>query len=181
MTEQKVSSRYARAIMDVAEQEAITANVLEDFQFIKELLKQSRELLNLIHSPIISVLKKKDILKEILENKVNILTLNFVLLLVDKRREDLILSIIEQFRNIFDINNNRLRAEITSATELTSAIKEQILAKFSSLTGKTILPEYKTDPKVKGGVMIRVDDLVYDATLKTQLKLLEQTLNGTRV
>jgi F-type H+-transporting ATPase subunit delta len=176
MTEQKVSTRYARALLDITEESAITDKILQDLDMIKRMINSSKELDNLIHSPVIADWKKKNIFKELLENNTSPITLTFIELLIDKGREDLIEAIIAKFHEINDLKQNRVNIEVTSATELTEAIKSKVVTKLTETTSKTIIPTYITDPTVKGGISIRVNDWVYDATLKTQLRLLKENL-----
>jgi F0F1-type ATP synthase delta subunit len=51
MSELKVSSRYAKALLDIAEKENKTQQVKVDFVKIQELIKTSKEINNLIKSP----------------------------------------------------------------------------------------------------------------------------------
>lgn len=178
MTEQKVSTRYANAILDIAEQESLTKDIIRDFDLIKTMLDNSRELMNLIKSPVIADWKKKNIFEELILNKVHKLTMNFMLLLINKGRIDLLPSIIIQFGNLYNLHNNRVKAIIKSASVLTESVKSKVMLRLTELTGKIILPEYQTVKSVKGGISIQIDDWVYDATLKTQLELLRKQLSG---
>lgn len=178
MTEQIVSTRYANAILDIAERESLTKDIISDFEVLRKMLLSSKELLNLIKSPIIAELHKKKVFQELLSNRVNKLTMNFVLLLINKGRIELLPSILIQFINLYNLHNNRVKAKITSASELTEPLKSKMMLKLTEMTGKIILPEYKTDKSIKGGISIQIDDWVYDATIKTQLELLRKQLSG---
>lgn len=178
MTEQKVSSRYANAILDIAEQESLTNEVIRDFELLQSMLDSSKELVTFTVSPVIADWQKKKIYEELISSKVHKLTMNFILLLINKGRIDLLPSIIIQFGNLYNLHNNRVKAIIKSASELTETVKSKIMLKLTEITGKVILPEYKTDKSIKGGLSIQINDWVYDATLKTQLELLRKQLSG---
>lgn len=180
MTEQKVSSRYARALLDIADKEAITDKVIVDLDLVSEMIRSSKELNNLVQSPIVADWQKKKIFQELLSGKTQEVTLKFIELLIDKGREVLIENIIDRFLKLYDEKNNRVKIDVTSATELTDTLKSKIVAKLTEATSKTIIPTYFTDPSVKGGISIRVNDWVYDATLLTQLKLLKEDLKKTQ-
>ncbi len=179
MTEQRVSVRYARSILEIAKQENITDTVLEDFHTIMKMIKSSRELQNLIHSPVVQYWKKKKAFTEIFEPAVSKLTMKFINLLAEKRREKLIPSIIIQYTNLYNVLNGRLPVEIFSAIELSDEIKNKIIEKMKEKTGKTVLTSFKVDPSLKGGLLVKVDDWVFDASVKNQLEILfEKLANG---
>lgn len=177
MTEQKVSSRYAKALLDTSTAESLNDIVVKDLDLVKNMINSSRDLSNFIKSPIISETQKRKVFDELLSDKVHKLTLNFINVLLEKGRESLIVSIIIQFENLYNLRNNRVKVEIKSASELTEDIKSKVLNKLTEVTGKIILPKFFVDKSLKGGLSIRVEDWVYDASLKTQLELLRQSLS----
>jgi len=177
MFEQRVSFRYARAIIETAVQEGVADTLYLDFSFIHKVLNDNRELRTIIASPVLQHWKKKGLIKEIFQEKISVLSLDFLLFLLDKKRGELILSIISQFEIQYNILNNKLPVEIFSAIGLTDEIKNKIIKEMSEITHKTILPEYKVQPELIGGLMVKVDDWVFDATFKNQLAILFKKLS----
>ena len=176
MTEQRVSFRYARAILETAVQEKVSDKIFGDFLVVNDILADSRELRVLTSSPVLQHWKKKEVYQAVFEGRISTLTLNFLMFLLDKKRGDLIPSIIAQYVIQYNIMNNKLPVEIYSAIELNDNIKQKIVNELEDWTQKTILPDFKLQPELKGGMMIKVDDWVYDASLKNQLEILYKKL-----
>ena len=103
--------------------------------------------------------------------------MNFLILLIDKRRGELIISIIRQYEMQYNLLNNRLEADIISALELNDELKKQVIDKLHNWTKKTILPTFIVDEKIKGGLLVRIDDWVFDASVKHQLDTLFKKLS----
>ncbi len=176
MTEKRVSSRYARALLGTAKEADQVDTVLNDLEKITRMTKESREFFNLLKSPVIPFWQKKNILKEILEPAVSELTLKFVLLLADKRREPIIDSIIKEYIELYNELMNRIPVTITSAVELQDEIRRKIQAKLEEVTEKTVLSDFVVDARLKGGILIRIRDWVYDASIRNQLQVLHEKL-----
>ena len=176
MTEQRVSARYARALLDAAKDKPASEEILKDLEFISEVADESRDFRTMIESPVIYNWQKKKVISEIFETKISKITLQFLLLLADKKRESLIFDIIEQYRRIFNKRNNRLPIKVVSAVELSNDLKEKIAGKISLWTEKTVLPTYAVDSSLKGGLKVEIEDWIFDATLKNQLDVLYHTL-----
>lgn len=177
MLEKRVSFRYARALLDTASKEGLAGEVFKDVQKVRATLQASKELSSLTASPVFQLWKKKKIYKAIFEEeKISDLTLNFLILLLDKRRGELIPSIVRQYEMQYNLLNNRLEVDIISAIELTEQIKKKVIDKLTDWTKMTILPNYKIDAKIKGGLLVRIDDWVFDASVKHQLEKLFKKL-----
>ncbi len=178
MIERKVSARFARAFLETAQEENQTDQVLHDLQVVRAVVDKSREIQSLLKSPIVRGYKKKSIMDQIFKEHVSELTMKFLTLLIDKNREDLVDSIIAEYEEFYNELNNRLPVTIVSAVELNDELKNHIEKKLHELTQKTIVPEYKIDETVKGGLQIYIQDWVFDATVKSQLETLYHSLAG---
>lgn len=178
MNEKKVSSRYAKAIYGLAKQNNLQDKVLADFSLIVSTIKSSKDLQNLMASPVVAGNKKLDILKEIFGNNITDLTLGFFKLLTEKARENLFENISNEFLLIYNEEHNRLPITIYSAIDLDNASKDEIQNKLADWTDKTILPDYQIDKSIRGGLKIKIQDWVFDASIQNQLDKLRKVLAG---
>ncbi len=176
MTEQRVSSRYAKALLDAAKQENLSEVVFDDFHIVSQYINASKDLRYLFDSPIVSHVKKKQIFTELFDGKINILTTNFLHLLAEKRRESLIQDIIVEYKKQYYLMMNKLIVDVASAVELDDAMLGIIKQKLVEITGKDIICNFKINKDLKGGIQIRIDDWVYDASVANQLEKLRRNL-----
>ncbi|TAL70840.1 MAG: ATP synthase F1 subunit delta [Bacteroidetes bacterium] len=178
MTEQRVSSRYARALLEIAIKEGLTDIVFSDLKYIRHTIEQSRELKTLTFSPVVQFWRKKKIYEELLKDRVHLLTMNFVILLTDKRRESLLPDICYQYEVQYDELNNILPIEIESAVELSDEIKNKITNKIEKNTNKKVFSDFKINKSLKGGLLVKIQDWVYDASIRNQLEILYKKLSA---
>lgn len=177
MKEHRVSYRYAKALLESAKKEGVVELIYNDFKSIKMTFLLSKELRHFAASPVIQLWRKKKVLNEIFEEeKISPLSMEFLILLIDKRRGDLILSIIEEFEKLYNLLNNRLPITVESAVEMDEKMKTQVLEKVSAKTKMTVLPEFTLNKELKGGILVRIQDWVFDASIKNQLKILRKQL-----
>jgi F-type H+-transporting ATPase subunit delta len=101
---------------------------------------------------------------------------NFLLVVTSHRRIHELRAMRQEFESVVDERLGWLRAEITSAHELTPQQREEIERALGEQLGKFIRAEYKLDPAVLGGVRARVASREYDATLAGRLSALRQEL-----
>ncbi len=176
MINTKVAKRYASAIFDIALEKGILDVVLNDLRLIKNALENSKELENLVLSPIVNYSKKIAIFEEIFLGKLDKLTFEFLKLLINKKRDNFVSQIIEQYFVLYNTQNNLTPVDIISAIELDNEFKENINNKIKKSLNLNTIPTFKVNKKLKGGIKIQVDDWVYDASISTKLENIRETL-----
>jgi len=87
MSNARLAGRYAKSLLDLAQEQGQLEAVYADMKQIQAICMASSEFVNMLRSPIIKADQKNSIIKEVLKNKVGALTLSFTVLLVKKGRE----------------------------------------------------------------------------------------------
>jgi F-type H+-transporting ATPase subunit delta len=176
MSTYNISTRYALALLELAEEKQISEIVSSDVDLILNTLQQSRDLRLILKSPIIKDQKKIDILDELFKNKISIDTNNFLKFIVDKKREELLLDIMLRYSELNDEKLGRVKVEVFSADELEQNQKDVIKTKLIEFTNKKVTVKYNTDNTLIGGFIAKVGDSVIDASVQQQLSKLKKHL-----
>ena len=87
MANQRLSSRYANSILQIAQESKSLDKVFGDMEMISESISGSTDLQSMLKSPIISPENKASVLDKIFSSKVEKSTAGFLKLLVTKGRE----------------------------------------------------------------------------------------------
>jgi F-type H+-transporting ATPase subunit delta len=82
----------------------------------------------------------------------------------------------EQFRRVINERKGLIIAEVTTAGEFDRAAQEKLAQTLERMTGKQIEFKFKTDPSLIGGVVTRLGSVVYDGSVRTQLKEIKERL-----
>ncbi|PIZ96262.1 MAG: ATP synthase F1 subunit delta [Candidatus Magasanikbacteria bacterium CG_4_10_14_0_2_um_filter_33_14] len=97
---------------------------------------------------------------------------NFVDLLAKKHKIKQTKNIIAEFETILKKKQGIVELEITSARELDKGIVEKIKQAFS----KKAESVEKIDKNLIGGIKVKIEDKILDASVKTQLSNLKKSL-----
>ena len=173
MSEFSVSSRYASALMQLAEEKNSVDAVSSDMDLVFQTLSSSKELKSVLKSPIIKEQQKLDILSDIFSEKVSSVSFNFIKFIVDKNREDILHSIVRSYIKLRDRKMGFINVEVTSAVDFSDEQVQKLKAKIEEITGKTARFSFKINESVIGGFVVKVDDTIFDASVKRQLELLK--------
>lgn len=176
MSEFIISTRYANALMGIAESNNSFTQIVEDMKLINVTLSESKELKDLLRNPIINSQKKKSILNEIFSQIISNDVINFLNFLIEKERENILFDISKRFLNLADEKLNNANVEIISAVDLTKNQKENIETKLTEMLKKNIIANYKIDNSIIGGFKAKFNDTIIDASIQHQLELLKKRL-----
>ena len=176
MRDIRVAKPYARALYEAAsEQDALDA-ITTDVDKLRELIEQSEELTQFVHSPVLSPQFKSETFQTLFADVMHPLTINFFKLLALKQRERYLIAIMDVFSTIVDEAAGRLVAKVTTAVPITPDQEERLTAQLSAYSGKQVRLETATDAQIQGGFIVQLDDTVFDASIASQLQRLKQQL-----
>src|SRR5207249_3063567 len=103
---------------------------------------------------------------------------NFLFVVIDHRRVQQLKSIVEAFENLADERTGFVRADVTSAHDMSKAQRAALEVLLSCLAGKKARMQFSTDPALVGGVVAKVGSTVYDGSVRGQLERLRVRLGS---
>jgi len=171
-----VAERYAKALMQLANETGKTELVRADMQTLHGICAQSSDFVRFLESPIINTDKKVEVLKSLFAGKLSELSLSFLVLITQKSREAVIKHIAEAFENQYKTDRNILTAVITSAKGLDAKTRNQVLELVKAQTKAEVDLIEKIDPATIGGFVLRIGDRQVDRTVSRQLAEMKKTL-----
>lgn len=181
MRAQEVVRRYAVTLLEASEESGVgEAEMRRDMEGLDAALRSSAELVEFLRNPLLQPEAKRSGLEALFAGKVQPLTLNFLRLLVERRRIGLLPEIASGFLDLLDRRSGMATAQVTSAVALTTDQEERLRTRLASYTGLRIRLDTSVDPGLGGGLVARVDDLVFDGSVETQLERLRVRLMEAR-
>lgn len=171
-----LDKRYAQALYDVALSKGKVDKYIDDLEGVVDLIKNNKELKNVLHNPEVSTSEKKRFLINIFKGKMDEDLLTFLLLLVEKDRMDFIEEKLIELKKIDLINKRTKVAKIRTAVPLEDYQREKLKEKLMKKYDHTIILEEIVDPEIIGGMIIVVGDDLIDASIKNNIDDLKHDL-----
>ncbi len=175
MNESKITTRYAKAIFELAQENNLLDRIKEDFDLIGQVLK-IEEFKQLIKSPIIAVSQKKAAFQDVFKGKVHEYTLDFLLLVVENKREAYLGLMILDFYDLYKKALGITEVHLTTAVDLDDEQKQLFIDALKKTLNTKIDLHQKTDPQIIGGFILRVEDKLLDMSIASQLKQIKKEL-----
>ena len=171
------AGRYSLALYELAT-ETNTLNEIETHSTsIIELIASSKDFNSLIKDPTNNKKDQLNALNKISNQyKLNELLTKFLSFLISKIRFFYVEKILKSFVETCSIKRGELKAELTSAKDLTesevNSIKEELTTNFSS----KIKLNYKHDASLIGGLIVQVGSTMVDTSIKNKLQQIENRM-----
>ncbi len=169
---------YADALFDLAEEKEILEPLMEEVAAMRQILQENPSFCRLIVHPQLHKDEKEKLLMDIFQGRASDTMLGFLKLIVEKEHFRELPEIFEQFTQRYMAFHHIGAAVVTSAMELTEKQKQQIQKRLLETTSyREVRTEYRVDPSLLGGIVIRIGDRVVDGSIKNKLDQLTRTLS----
>jgi F-type H+-transporting ATPase subunit delta len=162
------AKRYARALFELARDKNNLNDVLNEFDGFLSLLDENSGLQQLLKLP--NVVQREQSLMAFLKSHYSDIFFNFLQLVLKNNRYVLLRQILFEFQHLNDAFNNRVRAEVISASPLADTTILDLTQLLKDYFNAEIVMEKKIDISLIGGFIINVNGQVFDASVLTKFK-----------
>jgi F-type H+-transporting ATPase subunit delta len=179
MTGSIAARRYAQALFSLQKKSGLAAldQCAGDLGALAAVAEGSFELSHLFRNPGFSPREKEAVLGQLAEKlSISPVVIQFCRLLTEKGRLEALSAIARCFGSLLDAEKGVKRGEFITAVPLDEKKQADILAALEKKSGSRLSLEFKVNPAVLGGMLVKIGDNVLDASLKAQLSLLKDII-----
>ena len=181
LNENKISitsnNSYAQALFELANEDKSLTKVEEQVVAISKLINESEEFRYLIKNPTTSIEDLTRVIETISEkNNFDNLLKRFLVFLIQKRRFFYLEKILSDFIEVCSKARGEIKAELFSAKELNETDISKIKEELSQNFGAKIQLNYKFDPSLIGGLVLKVGSTMVDNSIKNKLQQIQKQM-----
>jgi F-type H+-transporting ATPase subunit delta len=170
---------YATAIFEVARAEGALEQVEDELFRFSRIVEQEPKLREALRDIAIPPEQRAKMVQELLGKRTSPHTVNLISFIVLSGHAREMGPIIEAFTRKAAAERNRALAEVRSAVPLDADQRANLAEAIKRATGRDVEMKVLVDPNVIGGLLVRVGDQVFDATVRHRLQLAKERL-GTK-
>jgi F-type H+-transporting ATPase subunit delta len=170
---EEIGQVYARALFEVASEHDSLDEIHEQLDAFADAMHNSRDLMLFFFSPYFSVADKKDGLKRAVQGA-NPEFENFLEALIERHRMPAIFRIQTEFTTLWDEARKLLPVQIVSAVELDPNTVKSLGDRIGEQVDRKIELTSEVDPEILGGIVLRVGNLILDASIRNRLEQLRK-------
>jgi F-type H+-transporting ATPase subunit delta len=167
---ERIARVYAEALYRTAEPLGQGDEIHEQLSsLLTDVFRQAPEWEMFLASGAIGRDRKAAVIRSVFGGRASEILVNFLLVLNDHERLDLIRAAADAYREIRDQKAGRIQVLVRSATPLPSDQRERLLHELRTTFQKEPVIESQVDPDLLGGMVVRVDDWLYDQSVRSKL------------
>jgi len=176
-----VASRYAVAMLDAATAHGAAEQARADLEAFGAIIRESSDLRLFLANPAVPHDSKVAVMEKLLDRlevspALRPLLRNFLNVVVDHRRGALLPEIAAEYAARLNKRLGIAEVEVRSAAALEPEKRARLEQSLAQATNQKIAAGYEVDPALVGGAVVRMGSVIYDGSVREQLRRLEQSL-----
>src|SRR5204863_1518999 len=179
---QHLGTVYAKALLGAAEKTGQADHVVEELEaIVSDVLDKLPQVDATLKTPRLTHEERLPILDRAFGGKLSPTTLTFLKVVSKHGRLDCLRAIARSARKQINATRGRVEVIVETAYPLSNPIRERIVGRLMQLLNREVMLTTEVNEDLLGGLVVRVGDTVYDASVAARLKRMEQvTLDHTK-
>jgi len=129
-----------------------------------------------LESPRVSKAAKSQILERALKGEAPREFVRFLQAVVRRGRQGLLPEIAQEYQVLLDEKLNRVHAGVTLASDADSRMQKQVIERLAKALGREVRAYFRSDPRILGGVVVRVGDRIFDGSVRRRLTAIQRRM-----
>lgn len=168
--QQAIAAVYAKALLAAAEKSGTAQSLLDELgSLVQDVLKQQPKFAAALASPRIATEEKLGLLDNVFSGRVSPELLRFLKVVARHERLGALAEISREYRKQYNEKHQRVEAVVTTAEPLPDDLRDSVLQSLQAKLGQQVDLVLRTDADLLAGMVVRVGDTVYDASLANRL------------
>jgi F-type H+-transporting ATPase subunit delta len=139
-------------------------------------IQSDEHIVTVLESPRVSKAAKGQILERALKGEAPREFVRFLQAVVRRGRQGLLPEIAQQYQVLLDEKLNRVHAGVTLASDADARMQKQVVDRLSQALDREVRAYFRSDPRILGGVVVRVGDRIFDGSVRRRLTALQRRM-----
>ena len=171
-----ISTRYARALLKSATDAKLEDQVYQEMMTLGKSFTDVPVLRQTIDNPMLDKAKKQMLLETAAGGKSCTLTQTFIALVLKEDRENMTQFMAYSYVTLYRKQKNVIRGKLTTAARVSVETEQKMRQMVESKTQGTVEFETEVNPDIIGGFILEYDTYRMDASVKSKLNNILNTL-----
>lgn len=174
------SRRYARALLDVALEKGEAEALRAELAAMVAVIAAHEDLSALLAHPAVSAERKRKLVSAVAGRaRASELLTRLLTMMGERDRLDLLPMVEAAYAKLWNAHRGVVAAEAVSATPLDETQTRAVARALGVATGREVDLSARVDPRLLGGMLVKMEGRTYDGSVRARLLALRRTLAGT--
>lgn len=178
MREPTIARNYAEALFAAGERSGQTEKFSDLLEAVAGAIEGDLRIRVALESPRVPKAVKQRVLQQALERRAPVEFVRFLGAVVRRGRQGILKGINQEFHALLDVKLNRVHAGVVLARKPDKKLLSRITSGLRAAIGKEVIPHVREDPRILGGVIVRIGDRVMDGSVRRKMMQLRKQMLG---
>ena len=169
------AKNYAKAMFDAAQELGKIETIKNDFNTVYSSMLIDKDVFSFFTSAFVDGNIKIGILKKVYEDSIAEETFNLLSILIERDLINILVAIIVEYENLCNEYYNILSTKIIASSEIEN-IEELKSSIRNMAVDKNVHFTVEIDESIMGGIIVQIDDVIYDYSVRRLLENVKDSL-----
>lgn len=176
MKDTTIARNYAEALFAAADAAGRVAAFGDLIDAVAGAIATDPRIALVLESPRVAKAVKGRLLAEALAERAPAEFVRFLQAVVRRGRQGLMGEIAREYQGLMDVKLNRVHAGVTLSATPDARLRDHVVQRLTEVLGKEVRARFRDDPRILGGVVVRVGDRIYDGSVRRRLNALRRRM-----
>ncbi len=177
-----IAKVYAKALFLIATERKELESIQTELSEFAQIVSEGTNLAWVLSSHAFLLSERQQLAEQVVEKlEVRPVLRKLFAQLVAKGRISVLPAITEAFGALVDESGNLVRGTVTTTDPLTEAEHNDLARAFAKKFNKKVVLRQTLDKSILGGLVVNIQGLTFDGSLKTSIRRLKETLERQSV
>jgi F-type H+-transporting ATPase subunit delta len=176
MRETTIARNYAETLLSLARKAGDLRGWGGMITDVASAMQNDARLRLFLESPRVNAAQKNQVLAKAFQDRMPRLFVRYLQALIAHRRQMLIPAVAREYLDLVDEAEGRMQANVTVAREPDAETRKIVARDLSRSFGKDVVPHFAVDPRILGGLVVRVGDTVLNGSVQRRLERLRSRM-----
>lgn len=168
------AKNYAKAMFYAAEELGKIEAIKNDFNTIYSSMLVDKDVFSFFNSAFVDGHIKINILKKVYKESIAEETFNLLSILIERDLINILFAIIVEYENLCNEYYNILSTKIIASSEIENI--EELKSSIRNMVDKDVHFTVEIDESIMGGIIVQMDDVIYDYSIRRLLNNVKNSL-----
>lgn len=178
MREPTIARNYAQALFELGERRGETAAYTDLMEALADVIRTEERVRLMLESPRVPKAQKITILERALEDLAPDGLQRFLGAVIKRHRQGMLPAIADEYHRLVDHKMGRVHAHVTLVRDPDKSLEQIVRRRLDEVLSKEVIPHFRSDPAILGGVIVRVGDRIYDGSIRRRMVALKRQMLG---
>ena len=175
-----LETSYARSILELANERGQTDLVAQELSELAKVIESDPAFETFLANPAVGEADRTRILESVFKNRVSPLVYNFLGVMNRKGRLGLLRQVAGAFEDLLEAQRGIIEVDVFVAQKLSPEQLANVQEKVGQALKRQAVVHQYVDESIIGGIRIRVEDRLLDASVRAQLNAVRRQLLAAR-